>query len=559
MSARRGLAGAVAASALTLVAQAGAAPVSVIEPGQEDALADMLGRGAELPAGCAWAGADIEANRVVSRYGCAGRAVAVELCHPIEGACVPRAKATTSVFALAPFEDSRPPSELVEALSKRVEAKRGTFRWSQAETPPGSSEAQRSARPMQGVLFAIFGAAMAAMVGGLGVTWLARRPRVENAIADAIAKSRLGPGAVKTLRLATGALLSVGLAFALFSVSRAAAALLADWLLQQPFARVSVRLAIASGLTAMSLALLGRLATPKWLVGGVVALLAIGGYRASLLSDDLHHFGALSTPDPSSEGRDPSRSVLRARPMYEVNRSGFRGPEWSLEKAAGVFRVVLIGDSFVAGDGLPDWESTLGVRVERTLAERHEDKRVEVLNLGLPGDNIVSHVNLYREAATQLDADAIVVCLTLLNDLSAWDGQTERRDARRLSVFSVVRFLVGDAAVPIYSHVTQPKRVTQKEVALFQREMARLGQLHRELAADRALVVFTYGAPPVELDPFITPEGATRAPVETPKADFFIPNDGHPTALGNEHFGRAIADALDADERARTRMSASRP
>jgi hypothetical protein len=51
----------------------------VIRPGQEAALADMLGRGASLPGPCTFTGGQIQAGVVTATYSCPAGEVVLEL------------------------------------------------------------------------------------------------------------------------------------------------------------------------------------------------------------------------------------------------------------------------------------------------------------------------------------------------------------------------------------------------------------------------------------------------------------------------------------------------
>src|SRR6185312_6778754 len=100
------------------------------------------------------------------------------------------------------------------------------------------------------------------------------------------------------------------------------------------------------------------------------------------------------------------RSPTRPRVTYHRGSLGFREPEWG-PRQPGVTRVALIGDSYVFGSGV-DAGDTLDRALAATLQEIAPDRRFEVLNLGVPGDNIAGHTRLYAIAAEHLDAGAVV-------------------------------------------------------------------------------------------------------------------------------------------------------
>lgn len=70
---------------------------------------------------------------------------------------------------------------------------------------------------------------------------------------------------------------------------------------------------------------------------------------------------------------------------YNINSFGFRGREFSREKEKGVYRIIAIGDSCTFGVGVSSDEYTYTVLLERKLNQRLKDKKIEVINAGVPG------------------------------------------------------------------------------------------------------------------------------------------------------------------------------
>jgi lysophospholipase L1-like esterase len=109
-------------------------------------------------------------------------------------------------------------------------------------------------------------------------------------------------------------------------------------------------------------------------------------------------------------------SFVRAEVDYRVNDQGFRGRSVPLEKPPGTTRVIILGDSIAfgywveAGDALPDQLEAL---LSRSLPGRG---RVEVLNFGVPGYNLVQEIETLRTKALEYSPD-IVVLAFCLNDL----------------------------------------------------------------------------------------------------------------------------------------------
>jgi lysophospholipase L1-like esterase len=77
------------------------------------------------------------------------------------------------------------------------------------------------------------------------------------------------------------------------------------------------------------------------------------------------------------------RGVFR-RTLYRTNSLGVRGPEYSAEPEPGVFRIVVVGDSYTMGFGVEEDEAYVSV-AQRLFSERRLGRRVEIINLGIGG------------------------------------------------------------------------------------------------------------------------------------------------------------------------------
>lgn len=285
-----------------------------------------------------------------------------------------------------------------------------------------------------------------------------------------------------------------------------------------------------------------RLLRQRLLAGGTALSFFAIGYsieRGSVRTGSFFGFTTL-TPSTSFVEDYPARPKVR----YQVNGWGLRGGEWSQHKPAGAVRVAIVGDSFVFGSGVeaPD---TLAHQLDARLRERFVSARFEVLNLGVPGNNLASHFGMLRVAEEQLGADVLVACLTLPNDFSEWDGQEERLAHGRVGGFSFASFLFGyRAAITLWGERKLARELTDDGLAFLQAEVSRFAAARRTGIA-KPLVLFAYSF----ADPRVT-EQLRRIPnvVIVPSVswqdDYFIPADGHPNALGNKVFSQLIGDAV---------------
>lgn len=88
-----------------------------------------------------------------------------------------------------------------------------------------------------------------------------------------------------------------------------------------------------------------------------------------------------------------------------TNRHGFRDIERRIEKPQGVKRVIVLGDSVVAGAGLRNLDDT----ISRQLEERVKDRDVEVLNFGISGYCTLAEVELFRTRGLAFKPDLVVL------------------------------------------------------------------------------------------------------------------------------------------------------
>lgn len=324
------------------------------------------------------------------------------------------------------------------------------------------------------------------------------------------------------------------------------------------------------GLTLVSASLLffhrkGRRLVQRLTAAGVALLFFAIAYARNAGPRRAGSFFELTTLPPSTSFVEdyPARPKIR----YEVNRWGLRGADFAEQKSAGSVRVAVAGDSFVFGSGV-EADATITAGIDARLRERFPHlapfgqrradagsglaadgsprrTELEVINLGIPGDNLASHFAKLRIAEERLGADALVLCLTLPNDLSEWDGQEERRSQARPSAFSLASLLFGyNAVVTFWGERLLVRELTDEGLAFLEREVTTYADARRP--GSKPLVVFAYSFE----DPRVTallmrlPNTVLVRPVPRDEAHF-IPGDGHPTALGNDVFSRAIVAAFE--------------
>ena len=105
----------------------------------------------------------------------------------------------------------------------------------------------------------------------------------------------------------------------------------------------------------------------------------------------------------------PNLDVRFQNVPVNTNSFGMRGPEYSIEKPEGVYRIALLGDSFAFGWGVEE-EKIFARTLERYLTEKLEGvAKVEVLNFGTPGYSTFQEVHRFEEIGLQFKPDAVLL------------------------------------------------------------------------------------------------------------------------------------------------------
>ena len=254
---------------------------------------------------------------------------------------------------------------------------------------------------------------------------------------------------------------------------------------------------------------------------------------------------------------------------YQINRHGFRGPDFEQRKAAGTFRILVLGDSFTFGEGVK-WQDTFVKRLERLLAAGAESS-IEVLNFGVSGWTSKSEVRFLEQAGLAFQPDLVLV-VYVLNDtkyrprLEIWEdfrAAYEPEGVLRHSYFAswiyarVARHVRGQRYVEalvegalaqrrhwnkMLSELVAGKRIAAEAgsgyaVAIFP-FMYRLDDSYPFAVIHRMVeeALREHGIPVADLFPAFEGESYTRLWVH--------PSDQHPNDRAHAIAARAIADFL---------------
>lgn len=181
---------------------------------------------------------------------------------------------------------------------------------------------------------------------------------------------------------------------------------------------------------------------------------------------------------------------------YQTNRFGLRGPDVPIEKAPGVTRILLLGDSFVFGEGVR-FEHTTGEQLSQLLNTR-SGEQYEVINAGCSSWNSEDEMNFLRREGLAFEPDIILVGY-VLNDIApgvnVWDYVLQTYQNRRLRFSYLASYIYGEIAKRTLtrSYLDEISQVTQNKIHLVNQSLDALAEGNR-LARQKGtpFIVFVY-------------------------------------------------------------------
>src|SRR5579864_984245 len=175
-------------------------------------------------------------------------------------------------------------------------------------------------------------------------------------------------------------------------------------------------------------------------------MLRLGFYHSKDFSMEMWKYAVqLKRPVPNpklSFAHQPNGHAFLMGVDVQINSQGLRDYEYSLAKPAGVYRIMLLGDSTTFGWGVPLRDTTAKI-LERNLNTQHIPgyDHVEVLNAGVGNYDTVQEVTYYETRGRTFHPD-LVVLVYFINDPEP--VPVERKgvlvDSSYLIAFSVNRF-----------------------------------------------------------------------------------------------------------------------
>jgi len=99
---------------------------------------------------------------------------------------------------------------------------------------------------------------------------------------------------------------------------------------------------------------------------------------------------------------------------FRTNSKGIRGDDYG-PKAPGVYRIFCLGDSMTFGYGV-DEKDTFARLLSKRLPAAAADKRIEVINGGIPGYDIDRYGLVFKHIGLAYEPDLLILFFTISND-----------------------------------------------------------------------------------------------------------------------------------------------
>jgi SGNH hydrolase-like domain, acetyltransferase AlgX len=110
------------------------------------------------------------------------------------------------------------------------------------------------------------------------------------------------------------------------------------------------------------------------------------------------------------------------------NQLGYPGPDFRVEKGAGVCRIAALGDSFAVGPAVPFADNYL-TRLEKILPE------VEVYNFGVSGAGPREYWTILNQHVWIYRPDLVLVSVFVGNDITEWLATPRHMDPRQYATY----------------------------------------------------------------------------------------------------------------------------
>ncbi len=174
--------------------------------------------------------------------------------------------------------------------------------------------------------------------------------------------------------------------------------------------------------------------------------------------------------------------------VFHTNSLGFRGPDVPFGRSDETKRIVVIGDSFVAGVGVAD-EAVFTGKLQQQL--REQQSTVDVVNLGRSGSSTIRELDIYRRFGRKFRPQIVVLIFFIGNDLAEIHEEMTAEELARWKPAGLVRASAYTMFPNLYLELAMIRQLSGAETfsepelqALVRREASRRDR-EPQWAADR--------------------------------------------------------------------------
>lgn len=135
-----------------------------------------------------------------------------------------------------------------------------------------------------------------------------------------------------------------------------------------------------------------------------------------------------------------------------INSQGWRGDEYHIRKPKDVYRIAVIGDSYIEAFQVP-YEKSFTQQLEKTLNSSIKGMKFEVMNFGKSGFGTAQEYVVYKNYVKKYNPDMVILCFVPGNDV--------RNSNPRLEKYSEMPYLVYNSSGKL--EVIRPYLETERE------------------------------------------------------------------------------------------------
>lgn len=117
-----------------------------------------------------------------------------------------------------------------------------------------------------------------------------------------------------------------------------------------------------------------------------------------------------------------------------INSEGFRGKEYNVTKPKNTKRIIAVGDSHTYGYRVKD-NKTFPFQLEEKLNANSKETSWQVLNLGVPGHNLIQKLKMFKRKGLKYNPDIVILQLNqddiYTNEIRSYVGKAVKEVGHR--------------------------------------------------------------------------------------------------------------------------------